>query len=179
MDERKPLMKYYYTAIGAGMLTVAYTASVENVKSDKTEVRVKFGYAFCEPNDSFSKKDIVKKITKSTYNKETGKSETVVVKEVVVPGGRTIALRRYNESPAEMIVNVDTANPQHTPSEQIITCILDHCWNIAPKWKKKSHHYVSKDGTHVLSRDGYKLFWASPKRETLIYLETPFGSESA
>ncbi len=173
MTQKTETVKYYYAGLGAGMLTIAYILDGDRESNKRT---VKFGFAYCNPNDNFSKKDVVKKHVNRKYNKETQKTEILDTKIEVVKGGRTRAYEKLINSPVTMEINVSEG--ELSPVAQAITCMYDYCATRGPSWKDKTRHTVTKKGAHTLYRDGFKLTFADPNRDNLITLETPWGVES-
>jgi hypothetical protein len=174
MTDKNEQVKFYYTGLGSGNLTLAY-----KIKGDRNSDKriVEFGYSFCNPDDRFSKRDIVVTHVKRKYNRETKQTEILATEKVVTEGGRTRALKKLNEKP--VVIEVSLEGSDISPVASAIECMLDFCWKQAPSWKTKTKHFVTRHGAHVLVRDGFTLTFADPRRNEMIYLNTPWGVETA
>jgi hypothetical protein len=166
-------LRYYYTGFGAGYLTVAFVVSGDR---DSNERKVKFGIAYCNPKDRFSKRDIVKKVSKTSYNRETKQVTVLESTETVTLGGKSLARMKFEHNPVEMTVKVEKGTPI---MRQVIDSITDYCYEHGPSWKNKVKHSVSRNGTHCLSIDGFTVRFADPTSPNLIELVSPYGVDYA
>lgn len=155
-------VKFNYFSLGAGFCTIAY--QVDSNRDAPTRV-VKFGVSYCSPKDSFIKNDTYKKVMtpipraankrplvngKPLENKDipaflaNRKVETVLDRE----GGRTLALKRLEQNPTILKVEVPK---DERPTQALIAAMQDFAVRFAPKWK---NHVVMtklrKNVYHVL-----------------------------
>lgn len=165
MDE----VRYHYSGLGAGHLTLAYKVSGDRNSNVR---KVTFGYAFCSPKDRFSKKDVSRTVSKTRWNPETRKVEVLETETVVTPGGRTKALSRFNSEPVTLTVNVADSK---SALVEVISTMIEYCYEHAPSWRNKVKHHVSRKGNHSLSIDGFTVRFAEKGSEYLLQLETPWG----